>query len=87
MQNSHRMPPLKTENGEWRYWTPAAWIAWHEEHGLPVPVLDGDTGVWNLRHFDCRGYKWIPQTLAAVDAVHTVLNLPGQPRPRDDYRP
>lgn len=83
------------------YYTPAAWIAWHEENGLPVPVLDGDTAVWWT--FDTCTAGWVSNDLKTAQRktdwhlginnpegplypAYTVLNLPGQPRPRDGWR-
>lgn len=69
------------------YYTPAAWIAWHEENGLPVPVLDGDTGVW-VRYSWLINDGFAPAMFKDVKpGTPMLLNLPGQPRPRADWRP
>ena len=78
----------------WVYYTPEEYKAAYVELGSDEPVLDGDTAVWWLAQEELveLGHKesfWIPCILNEATRVPGrmyVLNLPGQPKPRDDYR-
>lgn len=48
--------------------------------GLPEPVLDGHTSIWSP-----HPGGWLTTDLKYTLDSSSVLNLPGQPRPGDDY--
>jgi hypothetical protein len=80
--------PCSCDKGRiWIYYTPEEYKAKCVEFELPAPVLDGDTAGWKRSGPNGMWVKcYLDGNEDWVKANLIVLNLAGQPRPRDNYR-